>query len=514
MTAGLPTCESFRFEGLESFSDPDARLWNHFQRCFPGRGDCKAWCEAVLADVLSAPAGLKATLSVSNVMRAGEEPQRYVLEHEITTIGREQDCDIVLPEQVITKRHARITRQGEQFLLEDLGSSLGTHRRNKKLEPETPVELFERDQFSVFPYNFQFSLEHVWAPETDLEIGGSQAAAISGELFEASQVAGFERFAARVEPAGTPFWIDADRRLLEEILTGLAPSLGRQAPAAGLLETDHGMLEFFLLALWERVNRDLQWDCRIALAGRGALSAKERGLRGVASTINLRLRQQTRTIRLFLPFATIEAMKVPHRDPATGLDRSRLSWRCPVTIGSVELTAAELRSIERLDVLLPDRGPALWLPGAIDGRGERNGRGEAGPSGSGRHSPGSFRAGWTCSPEEGNFSRFRVDNYFDTEQIVAEPESSAEDESPDESPQAGAPTLDAGQLPVQLHVILGEKHMSLAELEQLAPGTVVQLDRGDESRVELAVNGRIVGHGELVRYEGSLGVKVLGWRQE
>lgn len=509
MTSTVPSYLPFRFEHLESYRDPEARLWNHFQRSFPGRDDWKRWCEELLADVLSAPAGVRASLAVTNVMRPDEAPQQYRIENEVTVIGREEDCDIVLPEQVITKRHARITRQDERFFLEDLGSSLGTHRRTKKLEAQKPVELFEQDQFSVFPYNFKFSLEHVWAPETDLEIGRPLVLALSSEQFEVSSESGVQRFVAQVLPAGASFLIEANRRLLEEVLTGLAPSLGRDAEAAGLLETDSGLLEFFLLALWERINRDLNWDCRIAFGGLGGLPEQDRQGRGVACTVNLRLRRETRTIRLFLPFSTIEAMRVPHRNPATAPDRTLLSWRCPVTIGSVELTAGELRSVERLDVLLPDRGPAVWLPGPLQVPSPNGGQTSLfGEPGRPRTMPGTFRAGWACSREEGNFSRFRIDNYFETEQIVAEPESSAGG-----SPQADRPTLDADQLPVQLHVILGEKSMTLAELEQLAPGAVVQLDRGDESRVELAVNGKIVGHGELVQYEGALGVKVLGWRQ-
>jgi type III secretion system YscQ/HrcQ family protein len=471
----------FRFENLESYRGVEARLVNQFRACFPGRGDWKKWCEEVFADVLAAPAGLKAALTVSNIMRPEEAPQQYLLEAAATTIGRDDACDIVLPEQVITKRHARVMREGDRFLLEDLGSSAGTHRRSKKLEPGTPVELARPDKFSVFPYDFHFAVEHVWKPETDLEISRTHVEVLTGLWFEALSEPGSERFPIRIHPTQTMLVIEADRRLLEEIVTGLAPSLGPSAPAAGLLETDAALIEFFLLALAERVNRDLAWDLRIALGKRGTLPDEVREKPGIAVACNLRLRRETRTVRCFLPFSTIEAMRFTPR--AAELDRKQLSWLCPVSVGSIELTPAELRSVERLDVLLPGSRAALWLPGG-------------------------FRAGWSGSSQDGNFSAFRVDNYFETEQIVAEPESPA----PEQAPETG-PAFDAGQLPVQLHVVVGEKRLTLAELEQLREGSVVELDRGSDAMVDLAVNGKIVGRGELVQYEGALGVKVLGWRQ-
>jgi type III secretion system YscQ/HrcQ family protein len=264
-------------------------------------------------------------------------------------------------------------------------------------------------------------------------------------------------------------------------VTGLAPSLGPEVEAAGLLDTDAGLLEFFLLALCERVNRDLSWDFRISLGRRGRVADEVREQRGIAASCTLRLRREARTVRFFLPFPTIEAMR--YTSPGAAFNRKLLSWSCPLSVGTIDLTPAELRSVERCDVLLPEQQAVLWLPGP-------------------------FRAGWACTSQERNFSAFRVDNYFETEQIVAEPEPPPPGEAP-----AAEPAFDAGQLPVQLHVIVGEKRLSLAELEELREGSVVQLDRGTDAKVDLAVNGKIVGRGELVEYEGALGVKVLGWRQ-
>ena len=75
--------------------------------------------------------------------------------------------------------------------------------------------------------------------------------------------------------------------------------------------------------------------------------------------------------------------------------------------------------------------------------------------------------------------------------------------------ESSAPDLNA--LPVRLHVVLGEKEMTLAELSALEAGSVIDLDRDKSGQVALALNGKISGHGALVEIEGKLGVRVLNW---
>lgn len=43
-----------------------------------------------------------------------------------TILGRSETCNIPLESPTVSRHHARITRQGETFLLDDLGSTLGT----------------------------------------------------------------------------------------------------------------------------------------------------------------------------------------------------------------------------------------------------------------------------------------------------------------------------------------------------------------------------------------------------
>ena len=73
------------------------------------------------------------------------------------------------------------------------------------------------------------------------------------------------------------------------------------------------------------------------------------------------------------------------------------------------------------------------------------------------------------------------------------------------------PHPDLGQLPVLLHVVVGEKEMSLEEANGLIAGSIIELDAREGEPVDLAINGRRVGKGELVNVEGQVGVKIIHW---
>lgn len=53
--------------------------------------------------------------------------QNWVLSKDELILGREPDCDIVIPDRQVSRQHARLVRVGGTFTIEDLGSKNGTH---------------------------------------------------------------------------------------------------------------------------------------------------------------------------------------------------------------------------------------------------------------------------------------------------------------------------------------------------------------------------------------------------
>ena len=52
--------------------------------------------------------------------------ERFPLHKDKTSIGRSRDCDIVLPDQWLSRRQAQIRRERDGFYIADLGSRNGT----------------------------------------------------------------------------------------------------------------------------------------------------------------------------------------------------------------------------------------------------------------------------------------------------------------------------------------------------------------------------------------------------
>jgi type III secretion protein Q len=64
-------------------------------------------------------------------------------------------------------------------------------------------------------------------------------------------------------------------------------------------------------------------------------------------------------------------------------------------------------------------------------------------------------------------------------------------------------------LPIRLVCQIGSVELSLAQLREMGSGSLLQLNAGAQDGVDLMVNGRRVGRGELVTIGDSLGVRLL-----
>lgn len=74
----------------------------------------------VASEIVAGPGGHAAgSLSLPDGSRVaiGEEP---------VTIGRQAECDVVLEDSNVSRRHAEVRRQGEEYVLVDLGSTNGS----------------------------------------------------------------------------------------------------------------------------------------------------------------------------------------------------------------------------------------------------------------------------------------------------------------------------------------------------------------------------------------------------
>jgi pSer/pThr/pTyr-binding forkhead associated (FHA) protein len=72
---------------------------------------------------------------------------RWGIDRDNMIIGREEDCDIVLPSRQVSRNHARIRRSGGRHILEDLGSKNRTFVNGQELTE--PYTLQDGDEIQI-----------------------------------------------------------------------------------------------------------------------------------------------------------------------------------------------------------------------------------------------------------------------------------------------------------------------------------------------------------------------------
>ena len=72
--------------------------------------------------------------------------QQWLIDDRLV-IGRDPDCDIVIPDRQVSRRHAQIIKSNNGVILEDLGSKNGTYLNNQVVIE--PVKLVEADEIAI-----------------------------------------------------------------------------------------------------------------------------------------------------------------------------------------------------------------------------------------------------------------------------------------------------------------------------------------------------------------------------
>jgi predicted component of type VI protein secretion system len=68
------------------------------------------------------------------VMSQGPQPgQTFMLDRDWITVGRDPSNDIVINDPQVSRQHARITRQGQMVIIEDVGSTNGSFANGMRL---------------------------------------------------------------------------------------------------------------------------------------------------------------------------------------------------------------------------------------------------------------------------------------------------------------------------------------------------------------------------------------------
>lgn len=106
--------------------------------------------DLITAPVTPSSEGEGASINWHLVQVRGDGNESHLISAEEVMIGRDRSCSIVLAHPAVSRRHAKITRDGETFSVEDLQSANGTYVNNRKVE-KAPLKPGDVVRFGADP---------------------------------------------------------------------------------------------------------------------------------------------------------------------------------------------------------------------------------------------------------------------------------------------------------------------------------------------------------------------------
>jgi pSer/pThr/pTyr-binding forkhead associated (FHA) protein len=101
------------------------------------------------------------------VRRGPNAGSRFLLDRDLTLVGRHPDSDIFLDDVTVSRRHAEFYREGASFTVRDVGSHNGTYVNRERIEQ---AELAGGDELQIG----RFRLVFLVGPWSERHAGGAQ----------------------------------------------------------------------------------------------------------------------------------------------------------------------------------------------------------------------------------------------------------------------------------------------------------------------------------------------------
>ena len=464
--------EASIFHKVRHYSRCDVETVNVGAYLLEKRSSWKKWIEETLCDLLEVSQGLHLSLVCSSELQSGED-KTYSFRQNTITIGRASENDISLPLRSVSRQHAQIIQRNGEYFLEDLASVGGTYVNHQRLQPRQSKQLRSGDQFVISPYVFQVTVQDLWAQETGVSLAfSSRLSPGAVSTFVTALGSDSCLFQIALHPDLGQAILVLSRAFLTTILSRTVREI---SPV--LVAGDAGVFEFVVVSILERANRELHFPFQCSLEPNNRFAPHDEY--GLICEATLKLKDFHGFLSLFLPGTCLRNIRKTKASSLPKAMREQLSWKLSVRLGFTILRLRDVENLDLGDTLLYTEQAQIVLPKIAPER------------------------GWHVNWSKDDPSRLTVTRCFEGGALMEENLNQQE-----EIEATSDITVDS--LPVRVNVVLHEIEFSLRELEGLREGSIVEI--GDiPEQVQLVVNGKVFGAGELVRVEDQLGVQITRW---
>lgn len=90
------------------------------------------------------------------VRRGPNAGARFLLDADLTIVGRHPEAEIFLDDVTVSRRHAQFARHGKNFVISDLGSLNGTYLSGERIDTAQPTPLADRAEVQVGKFRLTF----------------------------------------------------------------------------------------------------------------------------------------------------------------------------------------------------------------------------------------------------------------------------------------------------------------------------------------------------------------------
>lgn len=134
--------------GPDANSGDDIEATRNFSESLV-EGDVETLSDEERAAVDALPSGNALLI----VRRGPNQGSRFLLDSDVTTVGRHPNADIFLDDVTVSRKHAEFKRIGKTFTVTDLASLNGTQYQNARVES---AELENGSEVQIGKYHLTF----------------------------------------------------------------------------------------------------------------------------------------------------------------------------------------------------------------------------------------------------------------------------------------------------------------------------------------------------------------------